>query len=135
MTIASGEFAGQVAMLLGGMIGSNRGWCETPCAACPADARAIAGAIAWIDALASGLVPEHAMLCLPGTHAKWVRLRGGRIAGFSTWMTGELFALLGRHPILAPQMERRARRCWATLPRALRRWTATPPSVSVAARF
>ncbi|MCL9998922.1 MAG: 2-dehydro-3-deoxygalactonokinase [Erythrobacter sp.] len=146
--LAPGDFAGQVAMLretlgdlpmlLGGMIGSNRGWRETPYVACPADARAIAEAIMWIDpqtgiipgvaqerrdapdvmrgeevqiigALASGLVPENATLCLPGTHAKWVRLCGGRIAGFSTWMTGELFALLGEHSILAPQMEGKAR--------------------------
>jgi len=148
MSLASDDYAGEVAMLrarlgdlpmlLGGMVGSNRGWGETPYVACPADPRAIAEAIVWIDArtgiipgvaqerrdapdvmrgeevqivgaLVSGLVPEDATLCLPGTHAKWVRLRAGRITGFSTWMTGEIFALLGQHSILGPQMEGKAR--------------------------
>ncbi|WP_285713868.1 2-dehydro-3-deoxygalactonokinase [Erythrobacter oryzae] len=148
MSLGPGDYTGEVAMLrerlgdlpmlMGGMIGSNRGWRETPYVACPADARALADAIVWIDArtgiipgvaqerrdapdvmrgeevqiigaLASGLVPEDATLCLPGTHAKWVRLRGGRITGFSTWMTGEIFALLGKHSILAPQMAGKAR--------------------------
>lgn len=39
--------------------------------------------------------------CMPGTHSKWVRLEGGRVTGFSTFMTGELFGLMARHSILA----------------------------------
>ncbi len=37
----------------------------------------------------------------PGTHSKWVQVQDGRITGFSTWMTGEFYALLRRHSILA----------------------------------
>ena len=40
-------------------------------------------------------------LCLPGTHSKWVDLPGGRIDRFATFMTGELFALLAGHSVLA----------------------------------
>lgn len=40
-------------------------------------------------------------ICLPGTHAKWVRMDGGIVAHFSTALTGELFDLLSRHSILA----------------------------------
>jgi len=40
------------------------------------------------------------VLCLPGTHAKWVLVRDGRIARFNTCMTGELFALLSQHSVL-----------------------------------
>ncbi|MDJ0686479.1 MAG: 2-dehydro-3-deoxygalactonokinase [Alphaproteobacteria bacterium] len=40
------------------------------------------------------------LVCLPGTHSKWVRLKAGRIADFHTLMTGELFALLSRQSIL-----------------------------------
>jgi 2-dehydro-3-deoxygalactonokinase len=40
------------------------------------------------------------LVCVPGTHTKWVRLAGGRVAGFATSMTGELFALLKEHSIL-----------------------------------
>jgi 2-dehydro-3-deoxygalactonokinase len=38
---------------------------------------------------------------LPGTHSKWVELRQGRIAQLRTYMTGELFDLLGSHGTLA----------------------------------
>ncbi|HEV7368678.1 2-dehydro-3-deoxygalactonokinase [Arenibaculum sp.] len=40
------------------------------------------------------------LVCMPGTHTKWVRLAGGRVAGFATVMTGELFALLCEQSIL-----------------------------------
>lgn len=42
-----------------------------------------------------------ATLCMPGTHSKHVRIRDGRIAGFSTAMTGELFALLKTRGLIA----------------------------------
>ena len=38
---------------------------------------------------------------LPGTHSKWVELRAGRVAQLRTYMTGELFDVLGRHGTLA----------------------------------
>ena len=31
------------------------------------------------------------LVCMPGTHSKWVRLSGAKVEGFSTFMTGELF--------------------------------------------
>lgn len=37
----------------------------------------------------------------PGTHSKWVQVAGGRVTGWRTYMTGELFALLGRQGTLA----------------------------------
>ena len=39
-------------------------------------------------------------VCLPGTHAKWVRLAGGTVVDFRTYLTGELFALLSERSIL-----------------------------------
>jgi 2-dehydro-3-deoxygalactonokinase len=41
---------------------------------------------------------------LPGTHSKWATLRAGRVTGFRTRMTGELFALLRQHSVLARLM-------------------------------
>jgi len=38
---------------------------------------------------------------LPGTHSKWVLLEQGRIVKLRTYMTGELYDLLGRHGTLA----------------------------------
>lgn len=51
---------------------------------------------------ATGLAGEEAdgFYCLPGTHSKWVRLEGRRVTGFSTFMTGEIFALMGEQSIL-----------------------------------
>lgn len=40
------------------------------------------------------------VLCLPGTHTKWVRIGAGEIVHFRTFMTGELFSLLSLHSIL-----------------------------------
>lgn len=37
---------------------------------------------------------------LPGTHSKWVELRGGRIVRFETAMTGELYEVLSQHSVL-----------------------------------
>jgi 2-dehydro-3-deoxygalactonokinase len=42
-----------------------------------------------------------ATLVLPGTHSKWVRVENGRIMTFRTFMTGEFYALLRQHSILA----------------------------------
>jgi len=44
-------------------------------------------------------------VCLPGTHSKHVRVVDGRIDGFATHMTGEVFELLCRHSVLARTME------------------------------
>jgi 2-dehydro-3-deoxygalactonokinase len=44
---------------------------------------------------------DEAVLVLPGTHSKWATVAGGRIRGFSTVMSGEFYALLRRHSILA----------------------------------
>lgn len=41
-----------------------------------------------------------AIYVLPGTHAKWAEVTQGRITGFRTFMTGELFDLLRRHSTL-----------------------------------
>jgi 2-dehydro-3-deoxygalactonokinase len=38
---------------------------------------------------------------LPGTHSKWASVRHGKVIDFATVMTGELFALLRQHSILA----------------------------------
>ncbi|MEQ8401992.1 MAG: 2-dehydro-3-deoxygalactonokinase [Roseitalea porphyridii] len=40
------------------------------------------------------------VLCLPGTHTKWVQINRGRIVSFQTYMTGELFELLAQRSVL-----------------------------------
>jgi 2-dehydro-3-deoxygalactonokinase len=36
------------------------------------------------------------VLCLPGTHSKWAHLSNGKLAGFATFMTGDLFQALSQ---------------------------------------
>ena len=40
------------------------------------------------------------ILCLPGTHTKWVHISAGEIVSFQTCMTGEMFALLSHQSVL-----------------------------------
>ena len=50
------------------------------------------------------LLRDGGIACLPGTHSKWVGVEGGRIARFTTHMTGEAFAALRGHTILGRMM-------------------------------
>ena len=53
------------------------------------------GALTRYPHLASG-----ARVVMPGTHSKWVSVASDQIGGFTTYMTGELFAVLRDHSIL-----------------------------------
>ena len=44
------------------------------------------------------------IFCLPGTHSKWVSVDNGRISGFTTFMTGEVYDVLCQHSILGKLM-------------------------------
>jgi 2-dehydro-3-deoxygalactonokinase len=44
---------------------------------------------------------ESGWFVLPGTHSKWVELQAGRIVQLRTYMTGELFELLGKQGTVA----------------------------------
>ena len=120
---------GDLPMLLAGMVGSNIGWRAAPYVAAPAGIPDLVERLLWIDertaivpgiatqsdvmrgeevqllgAVAAGLASPDALLCQPGTHCKWAQMEDGRIARFTTAMTGELFALLGAHGLLAAQL-------------------------------
>lgn len=54
----------------------------------------------------AGAVGEgEALVVAPGTHSKWVEVADGRIQQFRTYMTGDLFAALSKHTILAAESE------------------------------
>ena len=55
-----------------------------------------------LGALAAGL--GDGIYVLPGTHSKWARVEQGRILGFDTYMTGEIFAVLKAHSVLGRMM-------------------------------
>jgi 2-dehydro-3-deoxygalactonokinase len=118
-----------VPVVMCGMVGSRQGWREVAYASCPvalADLAAhsvsfqsghhpvrILPGIARKDAARPDVMRGEetqllglsrkitgGLVCLPGTHSKWVRLEQGAVIDFATIMTGELYALLRRHSIL-----------------------------------
>lgn len=124
---------GELPMLLAGMVGSNIGWQVAPYVPAPAGIADLAANLLRIDdrtaivpgistqvqgrpdvmrgeevqllgAVAAGLVPDDALLAQPGTHCKWAEMAGGRVIDFTTAMTGELYALLRSHGLLAAQL-------------------------------
>lgn len=50
----------------------------------------------------AGIEESHAggLLCMPGTHCKWIRIEDARIKDMTTFMTGEMFAVFAQHSIL-----------------------------------
>ena len=43
---------------------------------------------------------QNRIICMPGTHSKWVRLIDDRVDHFTTFMTGELFELVSSRSVL-----------------------------------
>ncbi|WP_343312829.1 2-dehydro-3-deoxygalactonokinase [Brucella sp. BE17] len=121
-------------VLICGMAGARQGWVEAPYCKTPtvldslhlgsvaapfeADVRILPGLaqadenrpdvmrgeetqlLGAIDSDFSGLV------CIPGTHSKWVRISRGAVKSFTTYMTGELFSILSSHSILKHAVDR-----------------------------
>ncbi|SFC76730.1 2-dehydro-3-deoxygalactonokinase [Microbulbifer thermotolerans] len=56
-------------------------------------------AIGWLSG-ASEAEWAQSLLCLPGTHSKWMSVVDGAIRDFSTAFTGELYSLLKEHSVL-----------------------------------
>jgi 2-dehydro-3-deoxygalactonokinase len=72
-----------------------------------------------VGLLGAGLSAGEEDVVLPGTHSKWVRLEGTVVTRFTTYLTGELYALLSRHSILADLIRPAARPQWAAFDRGV----------------
>ena len=113
-----------------GMVGSRQGWIDVPYRAVPAVPLAAAELVAapchtpqisvritpglrqdtppdvmrGEETQIAGFLAEapcfSGVICLPGTHSKWVRVNAGVVEAFHTFMTGELFALLATNSVL-----------------------------------
>jgi 2-dehydro-3-deoxygalactonokinase len=59
------------------------------------------GALLTDPALSQG----EQLVCLPGTHSKWVWLNQGSVGEFITGLSGELFAVLEQHSVLLSQLD------------------------------
>jgi 2-dehydro-3-deoxygalactonokinase len=118
-----------------GMVGSRQGWCEAPYRTVPCTPVDQSGQVqaptadprlrVWIApglkqttpadvmrgeetqiAGALRLMPGYdGVLCLPGTHSKWVHISAGEVVSFQTYMTGEMFALLSEASVLRHGMQ------------------------------
>lgn len=121
---------GKTPVIVCGMAGSRQGWAEAKYAAVPCEPPSASSATRapTTDARLSVFIlpgvkqasPADVMrgeetqiagflalnprfggvICLPGTHTKWVHVSAGEIVSFRTFMTGELFALLSRKSVL-----------------------------------
>jgi 2-dehydro-3-deoxygalactonokinase len=128
--LVSSWLSGPVEVVACGMVGSRQGWLEAPYRAVPClpldpaalvrvptqDARLRVAIVPGLKqphpadvmrgeetqiAGALALMPGFdGVLCLPGTHSKWVHVSAGEVVSFQTCMTGEMFALLSRQSVL-----------------------------------
>ena len=123
---------GERRILLSGTVGSRNGWRETRPVPCPARLADLAQAVEPVpfDEACVRIVPgvagvdangvpevmrgeeveivgariDTACVCLPGSHSKWVRVEGGAIRAYSTYLTGEVYAALRAYTLLAKLM-------------------------------
>jgi len=117
-------------VIICGMAGSRQGWIEASYVTVPAPISAILRGAARIEGqrrdirivpglaqrlaeapdvmrgeetqLAGAGLPANGrhLVCMPGTHSKWVAVEDGAVEGFGTWPTGELYSVLAAHSIL-----------------------------------
>jgi 2-dehydro-3-deoxygalactonokinase len=117
-------------VIICGMAGSRQGWLEAPYVDVPSPIGAILAGAARIQGerrdirivpglaqrlaeapdvirgeetqLAGARLPAKGrqLVCMPGTHSKWVLVENGAVSGFGTWPTGELYSVLAAHSIL-----------------------------------
>ena len=117
-----------------GMVGARQGWAEAPCrpVPCPPLAPGAMCAPATDPRLDVRIVPGlsqtrppdvmrgeetqiagfleinpkfDGVICLPGSHTKWVRISAGEVVSFQTAMTGELFGLISTASVLRHSLD------------------------------
>ena len=117
-----------------GMVGARQGWIEAPYAHVPCvpvgrgSIRAPSNdpriEVTILPGLAQSTPPDvmrgeetqvagflaeepgfDGILCMPGTHTKWVQISAGEVVSFRTYMTGELFALISTGSVLRHSMD------------------------------
>jgi 2-dehydro-3-deoxygalactonokinase len=125
---------GRMQVVACGMVGARQGWIEAPYAKvpCPPVSAGVTRApvedprldVSILPGLAQENPPDvmrgeetqiagflsddpgfDGILCLPGTHTKWVQISAGEVVNFRTYMTGEMFALMSKQSVLRHSMD------------------------------
>lgn len=120
---------GPTTVIACGMVGSRQGWIEAPYVStpCPVMPDSFVNAPTLNPDLSVHVIPGikqskpadvmrgeetqiagflsrnpnwDGILCLPGTHTKWVHVSADEVVSFQTFMTGELFATLTNFTVL-----------------------------------
>ncbi len=86
-------FSGAEVLLIPGVVGKD------PCGVPEVMRGEETEAMGMVDSYHGG-----ALVCLPGTHSKWIHLDDRTIVRFNTFMTGEVFGTLRKCTILARMM-------------------------------
>ena len=129
LDLINGWIDGPITALACGMVGAKQGWTEAayarvPCAVIPDDfttaptktpglsvqiipglsqakpADVMRGEETQIAGFLARNPGWDGVLCLPGTHTKWVHISAGEVVSFQTMMTGDLFAAIAGHTVL-----------------------------------
>lgn len=129
LDVAGAWINGPTTVIACGMVGSRQGWVEAPYTAtpCPALPNGLARAPTNDPNLDVHVIPGikqvdpadvmrgeetqiagflarntnwNGIICLPGTHTKWVHVSADEVVSFQTFMTGELFDTLSQQTVL-----------------------------------
>ncbi|MCC5975628.1 MAG: 2-dehydro-3-deoxygalactonokinase [Rubellimicrobium sp.] len=129
LDLTRGWTDGPAKVIACGMVGARQGWVEAPYAMtpCPARPEGLTRAPTTTPGLDVRIIPGVAqsdpadvmrgeetqiagflarnpgwdgVICLPGTHTKWVHVSAAEIVSFQTFMTGEVFATLTTQTVL-----------------------------------
>ncbi len=129
LEVAGDWIDGPTTVMACGMVGAKQGWIEAPYAAVPCAAMggnlvtaptqnpdlsvqiipgikqaSPADVMRGEETQIAGFLARNpgwdGVICLPGTHTKWVHISADEIVSFQTFMTGELFEVISKHTVL-----------------------------------
>lgn len=121
-------------VVISGMAGARQGWKEAPYVSLPSALSGMAAHSVKIDhatrdiRILPGMAQNTAqnpnvmrgeetqlagiantmpdgLVCMPGTHCKWVELKDSSVTGLTSFMTGEIFSVLSKYSILKHAMD------------------------------
>ena len=127
--VAGKWIKGPMTVVACGMVGARQGWAEAKYdrVPCPAATTGFTTAVTSDDSLTVHIIPGisqdspadvmrgeetqiagflsrnpnwDGIICLPGSHTKWVHISADEVVSFQTYMTGEIFAAISDHTVL-----------------------------------